>query len=200
MGIIIGPCSVAMPFHFMTFSPDDVILVGKYCGLSIGVKVLGGGEHFHDNVAAFPMNQLFNLLQCVEDVCIKGPAVIGESLVKLMGKYNTDIYTKGATIIGNDVLIMAQAMVISGVKIGDGAIIGAGAIVTKDVPPYAIVGGNPAKIIKYRFSEEQIKLLLRIRWWDWSFEELREFKHYFSGDVDTFILKASEKLKKEGRL
>lgn len=199
MGIIIGEHSVAMPFHFMIFGPDDVIQVGKYCGLSIGAKILGGGEHFLNNVAAFPVNSIHCFKENAKDMFTKGPAVIENLLAGLMENYKKEVYTKGSTIIGNDVLIMYNALVLSGVKIGDGAIVGAGAVVTKDVPPYAIVAGNPARIIKYRFSEEQIKALLRIRWWDWSDEEIKEFKEYFSGDVETFISKAFEKMKKEGR-
>lgn len=83
-------------------------------------------------------------------------------------------------IIGNDVWIGHNVSFIGGIRIGDGAIVGTGALVTKDVPPYAIVGGVPAKIIRYRFSEEQINSLLRIRWWnkddDWIIEHIKEFQ------------------------
>lgn len=75
--------------------------------------------------------------------------------------------------IGNDVWIGTGAMVIGGVNIGDGAVIAAGAIVTKDVPPYAIVAGNPARVIRYRFSEDKIKELLELKWWDWPDEKLK---------------------------
>ena len=78
----------------------------------------------------------------------------------------------------------------SGVKIGDGAIIGAGSVVAKDVPPYAIVVGNPAKIIKYRFDEEQIKDLLDIAWWDWEESKIKEEAMIlWSQDINFFILK-----------
>lgn len=76
-------------------------------------------------------------------------------------------------IIGNDVWIGANALIIDGVKISDGAIIAAGSVVTKDVPPYAIVGGVPAKIIKYRFEQKQIEKLLEIKWWDWDIKDLQ---------------------------
>lgn len=77
-------------------------------------------------------------------------------------------------VIGNDVWIAAGAVVTRGVNIGDGAVVGANAVVTKDVPPYAIVAGNPAKIIKYRFSPEIIDILLTIKWWNWPIEKIKE--------------------------
>lgn len=76
------------------------------------------------------------------------------------------------TTIGNDVWVGARSIIMDGIIIGDGAIIGAGAVVTKNVPPYAIVGGVPAKIIRFRFSEEQIFTLTRVKWWDWSIDKL----------------------------
>lgn len=78
------------------------------------------------------------------------------------------------TIIGNDVLIGAHAMIKAGINIGDGAVIGAGAIVTKDVPPYAVVAGNPAKIIKFRFDNDTISRLLSIKWWNFSDKQIKE--------------------------
>jgi len=82
--------------------------------------------------------------------------------------------------VGNDVWIGRDAKVMDGVTIGDGAVVAAGSIVTKDVPPYAIVGGVPAKIIKYRFDEETIKKLLEIKWWDFKDEEITKFKDFFN--------------------
>lgn len=92
------------------------------------------------------------------------------------------------TKIGNDVWVGANAIIIAGVNIGNGAIIGAGAVVTKDVPPYAVVGGVPAKIIKYRFSEEQIEELEKIQWWDWDYKTICErFDDFLN--IDDFIKK-----------
>lgn len=82
-------------------------------------------------------------------------------------------------IIGNDVLISLNVVILKGVTIGDGAVIGAGAIVTHDVPPYAIVAGNPAKIIKYRFDSNEISRLLNEEWWDWPIEKINSNFDYF---------------------
>lgn len=90
--------------------------------------------------------------------------------------------------IGNDVFIGANVTILDGVTIGDGAIIGAGAIVSKDIPPYAIAVGCPIKIIRYRFTEEQIDALLRIQWWNWDIADLKEVEQMFF-DVDAFIKK-----------
>ncbi|AGL02769.1 CatB-related O-acetyltransferase [Desulfoscipio gibsoniae] len=194
---IIGENSAVVPFyHYFIFGPDDEIRVGKYSGMSVGAKILGGGEHYYENIACSPMNSVLNLI----DHSVKEPGANKDFLGDFLKCYRKDIYTKGPTIIGNDVLISYNATILSGIKVGDGAFIGAGAVVRKDVPPYAIVLGNPGRIAGYRFSEEQIKALLRIRWWDWSFEELFAFKEYFAGDVDTFIARALEKMEKEGRL
>lgn len=101
---------------------------------------------------------------------------------------NTTLANNGPVIIGNDVWIGANVIILPSVQIGNGAIIAAGAIVTKDVPDYAIVGGVPAKIIKYRFSQEIIAELNRIKWWDWSDEKIKENSHFFlSGDVESFV-------------
>ncbi len=84
--------------------------------------------------------------------------------------------------VGNDVWIGAGAMVLDGVRIGDGAVIAAGAVVTRDVEPYAIVGGVPARVIRHRFDAETIELLLELRWWDWPLDKLRRAAHLFRED------------------
>jgi serine acetyltransferase len=95
---------------------------------------------------------------------------------------------KGDIVIENDVWIGAKSTIMSGVKIGNGAVIGATTTVTKDVPPYAIVVGNPGKIVKYRFTEKQIELLLKISWWDWNEDKIKkEFQNLWSPNINDFI-------------
>ena len=98
----------------------------------------------------------------------------------------------GQVIIGNDVWIAGDVIILSGVTVGDGAIIACNSVVTKDVPPYAFVAGNPAEIKKYRFSQEIIDKLLEIKWWDWSDEEVRNNIKYFR-DINKFVDKFGER-------
>ncbi len=106
--------------------------------------------------------------------------------------HRVSVPQKDDVIIGNDVWIGMNAMINRGVKIGDGAVVGGGSVVTKDVPPYAIVGGNPAKIIKYRFTGEIIEKLLRIKWWDWEEEKIKERIEDFY-DIEVFCDKYDTK-------
>ena len=97
---------------------------------------------------------------------------------------------KGDITIENDVWIGANSTIMSGIKIGNGAIVAAGSTVTKDVPSYAIVAGNPAKVVKYRFTEEQIEKLLSIAWWDWDEQKIKDNAiDMWSDNIDGFINK-----------
>jgi virginiamycin A acetyltransferase len=117
--------------------------IGRYCTFAQGVYLLGAGHEYH-NVATYDFGILTDF---------KSPL---------------SMHTIRPIRIGNDVWIGGNAVVLGGVRIGDGAIIGAGSVVTKEVPAYAIVGGNPARIIKYRFNPGKIKQLLDSRWWEMS--------------------------------
>ena len=120
--------------------------IGKYCSIAGGCKLITGAEHRTDWISTYPF---FG--------CKRGhPA------------------TKGNILIGNDVWIGHSATIGSGVTVGDGAVIATESLVVKDVPPYAIVGGNPAKIIKFRFDEETISKLLKIKWWEWDKNEVKK--------------------------
>lgn len=119
---------------------------------------------------------------------------------QLLGPVNDDIAEmhmrmghpscKGDIIIENDVWIGAKSTIMSGVRIGNGSVIGGGSVVIKDVPPYSIVAGNPAKVVKMRFSDEQIYDLLRISWWNWEEDKIRQNAMLmWSDNIDEFINK-----------
>lgn len=131
----------------------DKLIIGKFCQIASGVTfIMNGANHLQDSVSTFPF------------------AIFGEDWKGAMeGK---SYPTKGDTEIGNDVWIGFDATIMPGVKIGDGAIIGSKSVVTKDVEPYSIVGGNPAKLIRKRFSEQRIEELLEMQWWDWPVDKI----------------------------
>ena len=132
---------------------EDRLIIGKFCQIAAGVEfVMNGANHQMNAVTTFPFYTL-------EGWNMQPPA-------------RTDLPLKGDTVIGNDVWIGQNAVILPGVQIGDGAIIGANSVVGGDVDPYTIVVGNPAKALRKRFDSELIDLLLRFRWWDRSVEEI----------------------------
>ncbi|HAQ41832.1 MAG TPA: acetyltransferase [Clostridiales bacterium] len=147
---------------------DDKLIIGKYCSIACGAKfIFTSANHSMKSLSTYTF-PLFH-----EEWGLKGENI-------------TDAWeNKGDTVIGNDVWIGYEAIIMQGVHIGDGAIIGTRAIVTKDVPPYTIVGGVPAKKIKKRFSEDVIEKLEKLKWWDWDEEKVRKNLPYImSGNID----------------
>ena len=134
--------------------PGDpsLVQIGKYCSISSDVEFLPGGGHRLDWISTSPMRAIF---------CLPGADQDGHAV------------TKGNIIVGNDVWIGMHSRILSGVTIGDGATIGAASVVASDVPPYAIVAGSPAREIRRRFDDQTIASLLKIAWWDWSFETIQ---------------------------
>ena len=131
----------------------DRLIIGKFCQIAAGVEfVMNGANHMMNAVTTFPFNML-------EGWDMEPPKT-------------SDLPLKGDTVIGNDVWIGQNAVILPGVHIGDGAIIGANSVVGRDVNPYTIVVGNPAKILRKRFDDEMIELLLRFKWWDKSSDEI----------------------------
>lgn len=151
---------------------ESNVKIGKFCSIAPGV-VIGVGNHNYNNITTHPILYNNYYLKKMKLNCEK---------LKQNGLIDRDVVTE----IGNDVWIGMDANIKRGVKIGDGAVIGAGTVVTHDVPPYAIVAGVPGRVIKYRFTEEQIKFLLENKWWDWSKEELNQkFELLYS--IDDFM-------------
>lgn len=133
------------------------LIIGKFCSIACGAKFLfNSANHTQTSFSTYPFPIFFEEW----DLDIKNVATAWDN--------------KGDIIIGNDVWIGYEAVIMAGVTIGDGAIIGTRAVVTKDVPPYTIVGGVPAKPIRKRFSDETISFLLELKWWNWSIEKISQ--------------------------
>ena len=139
----------------MAVDEPATLVIGKYCSLSIEIVILLGGNHRSDFVTTYPFS---TIADWPEASGIEGHPS-----------------SKGDVRIGNDVWIGMGALILSGVTIGDGAVIAARAVVSGDVPPYAIVAGNPARVVRMRFPDDIIRQLLRLRWWDWDVERVRRY-------------------------
>ncbi len=146
----------------------DKLEIGKFCMIASGVEfIMNGANHLSSAVSAYPFS-IFG----------------GDWSGAMDGKSYPN---KGNTIIGNDVWIGYRASILPGVKIGDGAIIGSYSVVTNDVPPYAIVGGNKATVIRKRFDDITIARLLELCWWNWPIETITRYVHLLTGDVAEFL-------------
>lgn len=133
----------------------DKLVIGKFCSIACGAKfIFNSANHKLSSLSTYPFPIFFEEWGLdIKDV-------------------STTWDNKGNIVIGNDVWIGYEAVIMAGVTIGDGAIIGTRALVTKDVPPYTIVGGLPAKPIRKRFDDETISALLKIKWWNWSTDKI----------------------------
>ena len=142
-------------FNYPEFG--DHLIIGKFCQIASGTKfIMGSANHRISSVTTYPFN------------------VFGGAWSENTPPHMEQLPRKGDIVIGNDVWIGRESVIMPGVKIGDGAIIAAYSVVTKDVPPYSVFGGNPAKFIKARFDNELISLLLEFRWWDLASEQLTD--------------------------
>lgn len=150
--------------------------IGRYCSIASDIKTIQGVHPTSNFVSTSPM--FFSLAEQT------GHTYVDKQ--KFVEYRYADAENKIDVSIGNDVWIGDSVRLLAGVTVGDGAIIAAGAVVTKDVPPYAIVGGVPAKVIRYRFEPEEIEELLKIKWWDWSEEKIRSNADDFE-NIKTFI-------------
>jgi acetyltransferase-like isoleucine patch superfamily enzyme len=162
----IGRGSYAVDLKVLSWGEGAKLTIGNYCSISDGVTILLGGEHRVDWVTTFPFNVLWS-----DAGHLKGHPK-----------------TKGDVVIGSDVWLGMECLIGSGISIGHGAVVAARSVVTRSVPPYAIVGGNPAKIIRHRFSAEQISSLLKIEWWNWSEEKIgAHLGEMLDNRIDFFI-------------
>lgn len=141
--------------NVMSWGSDSKLIIGAFCSIGDKVKVFLGGNHRTDWITTYPFTHLY------------------QDVFKSEKKTNHPI-SNGDVVIGNDVWVGYESTIMSGIKIGDGAVIAANAVVTKDVDPYTIVGGNPAKIIRKRFDDNVIEDLLKLKWWEWSDSEIAD--------------------------
>lgn len=157
-----GRSTYGMP-DVRDWGDGSMLSIGAYCSISENVTILLGGEHHAEWVTTYPFD-------------VRDSDLVG--LPK----------SKGDVRIGNDVWIGFGATILSGVTIGDGAVIATQAVVTKDVAPYSVVGGVPARHIKYRFNPSQIEFLQRIKWWEWPVSRVQSLRALLlSDDVDAFM-------------
>ncbi|GGL06527.1 acetyltransferase [Nocardia jinanensis] len=137
------------------YGPEKLI-IGKFCALATGVRfIMNGANHRLDGPSTFPFPTMGGAWSRHIDLLSELP-------------------NRGDTVVGNDVWFGNGATVMPGVRIGNGAIIGAGAVVTRDIPDYGIVGGNPARLIRNRYDGSEIARLLAVAWWDWPVEHITE--------------------------
>jgi len=147
----IGEWTYGAP-RVLSWRQDATLKIGRFCAIADGVTILLGGDHRVDWVTTYPLHILF------------GEKKSSPGLLR----------SKGDVVIGNDVWIGRDALILSGVEIGNGAVVAARSVVTEDVVPYSIVAGNPARHIKFRFNKEVREDLTRIAWWDWPLSRIEE--------------------------
>lgn len=168
----VGDYTYGMP-HLQYPWPGVKLIMGKFCAMAVNVRFYLGGNHNTDAVSTYPFPLLMS--DYPKAASIPHPA------------------SKGNIVVGNDVWFGENAIILSGVTIGDGAVIGLGSVVTKDVPPYSIVAGNPARVRKMRFDDDVIAELLRIKWWDWPIERIKEHADLIAGSDPWKLIEVARK-------
>lgn len=153
------------------YGPERLV-IGKFCALGEGVRfIMNGANHRMDGPSTFPF------------------PIMGGSWSEHFDLF-TNLPGRGDTVVGNDVWFGYHAMVMPGVRIGNGAIIASGSVVVNDVPEYSIVGGNPARVIRHRFPEEEIARLVALAWWDWPLQHItKHIRTIMSGSIDDLVLR-----------
>jgi virginiamycin A acetyltransferase len=148
----------------------DRLIIGRFCALARDVKfIMNGANHKISGFSAYPFS------------------IFGNGWERITPQPG-DLPYKGDTVIGNDVWIGYDSLIMPGVKIGDGAIIASRSVVVSDVAPYAVVGGNPARLIRMRFPEQTVEKLLAVKWWDWDADKItRNLENITAADMDALL-------------
>ena len=156
-------------YHY-PFSKDR-LTIGKFCALARGVKfIMNGANHQLSGFSSYPFY------------------IFGNGWEKVTPQDN-ELPFKGDTVVGNDVWIGYESIIMPGVTIGDGAIVAAKSVVVKDVPAYSVVGGNPAQVIKRRFSQDIVEQLFKISWWNWKIEKITaNLSKIVAADINALLL------------
>jgi acetyltransferase-like isoleucine patch superfamily enzyme len=150
----------------LSWHDGTALEIGSFCSISDSVTIMLGGEHRTDWVTTYPFSQLF-------------PEASG---------FRGHPHTKGDVVIGNDVWIGYGALILSGVRVGNGAVVAARSVVRNDVEPYSIVAGNPSRHVKFRFDEVTVNALEEVAWWDWPMEKIKEaWPLLLAADIEAFI-------------
>lgn len=156
-------------FKVLSWGEGATLTIGSYSSIADGVKIFLGGEHRMDWVTTYPFSALWQSAR----------------------QYSGHPKTKGNVLIGSDVWIGTEAIIFSGITIGDGAVIGARAVVTKNVAPYSVVAGNPARVVKFRFDEKTMERLLALKWWNWHESQItKALPDLLSEKINLFLEKA----------
>jgi len=144
--------------------PTENIIIGNFCSIADQVMICAGGQHRTDLVSSFPFG------------------------IKMMNYPTDPVYkTTMNTTIGSDVWIGTKSVIIGGVNVGHGAVIATASVVLTDVPPYAVVAGNPAKVMRFRFSKSLVERMLKIAWWDWSDDIIKANVSWFYKPALEFV-------------
>ena len=153
----------------------DRLIIGKFCAIARGVKfIMNGANHKMSGFSTYPFE------------------IFGEDWAKVMPE-QSEYPNKGDTVIGNDVWIGYESVIMPGVNVGNGAIIAAKSVVTKDIPAYGIVGGNPAKLIRKRFEDDVIQELEEITWWNWDTQKITDNLEAIAGHNLKLLRQAAQK-------
>jgi acetyltransferase-like isoleucine patch superfamily enzyme len=166
-----------------SWEEESNVIIGSFCSIGNNIKIYTGGNHRTDWISTYPFGWLN------ADIFNKFDKTYGLNISNI-SEWSKEYYqtnSNGDVIIGNDVWIADNVTIMSGVKIGDGAVIANNSHVVKDVEPYSIVGGNPIKLIKKRFDKKTIKKLLELKWWDKNDDEINEISTYLSSNNFEYI-------------